>query len=55
MGKRCEIYMDHKSLKYIFTQLDLCECLNRNEKTSVWTSLWGYLGFNQDTIPSRLL
>jgi ribonuclease HI len=23
MGKRCEIYMDHKSLKYIFTQLNL--------------------------------
>jgi hypothetical protein len=21
--KRCEIYLDHKSLKYIFTQLDL--------------------------------
>jgi hypothetical protein len=23
MGKRCEIYMDHKSLKYIFMQSDL--------------------------------
>jgi hypothetical protein len=23
MGKRCELYMDHKSLKYIFTQLKL--------------------------------
>jgi hypothetical protein len=23
MGKRCELYMDHKSLKYIFRQLDL--------------------------------
>jgi hypothetical protein len=23
MGKRCELYMDHKSLKYIFVQLDL--------------------------------
>jgi hypothetical protein len=23
MGKRCELYMDHKSLKYIFTQLNL--------------------------------
>jgi hypothetical protein len=23
MGKRCEQYMDHKSLKYIFTQLNL--------------------------------
>jgi hypothetical protein len=23
MEKRCELYMDHKSLKYIFTQLDL--------------------------------
>jgi hypothetical protein len=23
MGKRCEIYMDHKSLKYIFTQSNL--------------------------------
>jgi hypothetical protein len=22
MGKRCELYTDHKSLKYIFTQLD---------------------------------
>jgi hypothetical protein len=23
MGKRSELYMDHKSLKYIFTQLNL--------------------------------
>jgi hypothetical protein len=23
VGKRCELYMDHKSLKYIFTQLNL--------------------------------
>jgi hypothetical protein len=23
MGKRCELYIDHKSLKYIFTQPDL--------------------------------
>jgi hypothetical protein len=23
MGKRCELYRDHKSLKYIFIQLDL--------------------------------
>jgi hypothetical protein len=23
MGKRCELYMDHKTLKYIFTQLNL--------------------------------
>jgi hypothetical protein len=23
MGKRCELYMNHKSLKYIFTQLNL--------------------------------
>jgi hypothetical protein len=23
MGKRCELYMDHNSLKYIFTQLNL--------------------------------
>jgi hypothetical protein len=23
MGKRCELYMDHKSLRYIFTQSDL--------------------------------
>jgi hypothetical protein len=23
MGKRCELYTDHKSLKYIFTQLDI--------------------------------
>jgi hypothetical protein len=23
MGKRCELYTDHKSSKYIFTQLDL--------------------------------
>jgi hypothetical protein len=23
MGKRCEVYSDHKSLKYIFTQPDL--------------------------------
>jgi hypothetical protein len=23
MGKRCELYMDHKSLKYIFTQSNM--------------------------------
>jgi hypothetical protein len=23
MGKRCELYTDHKSLKYIFTRLNL--------------------------------
>jgi hypothetical protein len=23
IGKRCEVYLDHKSLKYIFTQPDL--------------------------------
>jgi hypothetical protein len=23
MGKRCELYIDHKSLKYIFTQSNL--------------------------------
>jgi hypothetical protein len=23
MGKRCELYTDHKSLKYIFTQVNL--------------------------------
>jgi hypothetical protein len=23
IGKRCEVYLDHKSLKYIFMQLDL--------------------------------
>jgi hypothetical protein len=23
MGKRCELYMDHKSLRYIFMQSDL--------------------------------
>jgi hypothetical protein len=23
MGKMCELYMDHKRLKYIFTQLNL--------------------------------
>jgi hypothetical protein len=23
MGKRCELYMNHKSLKYMFTQIDL--------------------------------
>jgi hypothetical protein len=23
MVKRCELYIDHKSLKYIFTQLNL--------------------------------
>jgi hypothetical protein len=23
MGKRCELYTDHKSLQYIFTQRDL--------------------------------
>ncbi len=23
IGNRCEVYMDHKNLKYVFTQLDL--------------------------------
>jgi hypothetical protein len=23
MGRRCELYMDHRSLKYIFTQVNL--------------------------------
>jgi hypothetical protein len=31
MGKRCELYMDHKSLKYIFTQSDL------NRKGDGWS------------------
>jgi hypothetical protein len=29
MGKRCELYMDHKSLKYIFTQSNLNHRLRR--------------------------
>jgi hypothetical protein len=33
MGKRCELYMDHKSLKYIFTQSDL------NLRQSRWFKL----------------
>jgi ribonuclease HI len=33
MGKRCELYMDHKSLKYIFTQS------NRNLRQRRWLEL----------------
>jgi hypothetical protein len=33
MGKRCELYTDHKSLKYIFTQSDL------NLRQSRWFEL----------------
>jgi hypothetical protein len=33
MEKRCELYMDHKSLKYIFTQSDL------NLRQSRWFKL----------------
>jgi hypothetical protein len=33
MGKRCELYMDHKSLKYIFTQSNL------NLRQSRWLEL----------------
>jgi hypothetical protein len=29
MGTRCNIYTDHKSLKYIFTQADLNMCQRR--------------------------
>jgi hypothetical protein len=42
MGKRCELYMDHKSLKYIFTQLNL------NLRQRRWLELIKYydLGIN---------
>jgi hypothetical protein len=42
MGKRCELYMDHKSLKYIFTQSDL------NLRQRSWLELIKYydLGIN---------
>jgi hypothetical protein len=33
MGKRYELYMDHKSLKYIFTQSDL------NQRQRRWSEL----------------
>jgi hypothetical protein len=33
MGKRCELYMDHKSLKYVFTQS------NRNLRQRRWLEL----------------
>jgi hypothetical protein len=33
IDKRCEVYSDHKSLKYIFTQLDL------NLRQSIWLEL----------------
>jgi hypothetical protein len=33
IGKRCEVYSDHKSLKYIFTQLDL------NLRQRIWLEL----------------
>jgi hypothetical protein len=33
LGKRCELYTDHKSLKYIFTQLNL------NHKQRRWLEL----------------
>jgi hypothetical protein len=33
MGKRCELYTDHKSLKYIFTQS------NQNPRQRRWLEL----------------
>jgi hypothetical protein len=33
MGKRCELYMDHTSLKYIFTQSNL------NLRQRIWLVL----------------
>jgi hypothetical protein len=38
MGKRCELYTDHKSLKYIFTQSDL----------NLWQRRWLELIKNYD-------
>ena len=35
IGNRCEIYTDHKSLKYIFTQPDL------NHRQRIWLALSG--------------
>jgi hypothetical protein len=32
IGKRCEVYSDHKSLKYIFTQLDLKKMVGINQE-----------------------
>jgi hypothetical protein len=42
VGKRCELYTDHKSLKYIFTQLNL------NLRQRRWLELIKYydLGIN---------
>jgi hypothetical protein len=42
MGKRCELYTDHKSLEYIFTQPDL------NLRQQRWLELIKYydLGIN---------
>jgi hypothetical protein len=39
MGKRCEVYTDHKSLKYIFTQLNL------NLRQRGWLDLIKYYDF----------
>jgi hypothetical protein len=35
--------------------INLCECMNENGKRLVFSSLWGYLGLNQDTISTGLL
>jgi hypothetical protein len=32
IGKRCEVYSDHKSLKYIFTQPDLKKMVGINQE-----------------------
>jgi hypothetical protein len=51
MGKRCELYTDHKSLKYIFTQLNL------NLKQRRWLELiMDYdLGINYHPVKANMV
>jgi hypothetical protein len=47
MGKRCELYIDHKSLKYIFTQSNL------NLRQRRWLELMKYYDFGISDHPRK--
>jgi hypothetical protein len=47
MGKRCELYIDHKSLKYIFTQSNL------NLRQRRWLELMKYYDFGISYHPRK--
>jgi hypothetical protein len=49
MGKRCELYTDHKNLKYIFTQLNL------NLRQRRWLELINDYDLESTTILERLM